>query len=147
MKKVYKSKIGIRFYIRIIVLLGIVLSLIISGYFNWIIITILVLMTISIVKISLATKYSINGHILAIKSGFFHNLTIDINSIRKISETNNPISAPAISLDRLEIIYNKYDAVTISPKHKLQFIKDIKSINPDIEIKYAEKEVNHEAIS
>ena len=46
------------------------------------------------------------------------NTNIDIKSIRKIIETYNPLSSPAASIDRLEIFYNKFDSILISPKDK-----------------------------
>jgi hypothetical protein len=72
---------------------------------------------------------------LAIKCGFLFNKTINIQTIKKITETNNPISSPATSLDRLEIVYGKFDSVIISPKKKVEFIADIKSLNPNVEVK------------
>ncbi|MEG0697900.1 MAG: PH domain-containing protein, partial [Algoriella sp.] len=66
------------------------------------------------------------------KSGFLVNKKIDINSITKISKTNNPISSPALSLDRIEIFYNKYDSVIISPKNEQEFIQDLQKINSSI---------------
>lgn len=84
----------------------------------------------------LTTYYVIEGNFLRVKSGFLINKIIDIHTIRIISETNNPIGAPAASLDRLEISYNKHDTILISPKDKSGFIDQILRINPQIEIRY-----------
>lgn len=81
------------------------------------------------------TFYIIESKSLIIKSGFFVLIKIDIQSIRKISETNNILSSPALSLDRIEIIYNKFDTVLISPKEKKGFIEAIQKINPEVEIR------------
>jgi hypothetical protein len=62
-------------------------------------------------------------------------LNIDIHQIKRIEETNSPLSSPAASFDRIEITYNKFDSVIISPKEKLGFIQDILQINPSIEVK------------
>jgi hypothetical protein len=43
------------------------------------------------------------------------------------------MSSPALSLDRIEIFYNKFDSVIISPKNKADFVAELKSINPAIE--------------
>ena len=64
--------------------------------------------------------------------------TVTINSIRKIKETNNPISSPAASLDRIEVFYGK-QSVIISPKQKTEFINHLLSINPRIEVIYKAK--------
>lgn len=57
---------------------------------------------------------------------------IDINSIKKVYRTNNPLSSPALSLDRIAIVYNKYDEILISPKDQSAFIAHLLSINPNI---------------
>lgn len=43
---------------------------------------------------------------------------------------------PAISLDRIEIRCGKFNSVIISPKQKVEFINHLKSINPNIELKF-----------
>lgn len=63
------------------------------------------------------------------------NTKIEIRTIRKIYRTNNPLSSPALSLDRIAIVYNTYDEVLISPKEREAFIADLLKINPTIEIK------------
>lgn len=57
---------------------------------------------------------------------------IDIKSIRKIYRTRNIISSPALSLDRIAIVYNQYDEVLISPINKEDFIEELMKINPNI---------------
>ncbi|MNG32447.1 hypothetical protein D3C84_1184630 [compost metagenome] len=71
-----------------------------------------------------------------IKCGFFKSQNIGIKTILKISETYNPLSSPAGSIDRLEIVYNKFDSILISPKDKKAFIEDLKIINPTIEVNF-----------
>lgn len=74
----------------------------------------------------------ITGDVLYIQCGFLYNQQIKISSIRQIKETNNPISSPALSLDRIEIKFDKYNSVLISPKEKEMFIKHLQQINPGI---------------
>ncbi|HEX8376850.1 MAG TPA: PH domain-containing protein, partial [Pedobacter sp.] len=71
---------------------------------------------------------------LQIRSGLFFNKTVSVESIRKIVETRMPMSSPAMSLDRLEVFYNKFDSVIISPKEKNEFIEQIRMINDRIEV-------------
>lgn len=59
-------------------------------------------------------------------------IKIDIHSIKRIYKTNNPLSSPALSLDRIAIVYNKYDEVLISPKLKDELIQELLKINPSI---------------
>jgi hypothetical protein len=80
------------------------------------------------------TYYIISGNELKVRSGFLINIAIDIDQITKITPTNNILSAPALSLDRLEIFYNKYDSVMISPENKEGFIAALTTINPQISI-------------
>ena len=79
------------------------------------------------------TYYQIEGNTLKIVCGFVFNETIDIKKIRKIEKTDNPISSPALSVrDRIEIYYDKYDSVIISPERQTEFIQTLKLINKNI---------------
>ena len=75
-------------------------------------------------------KYKIEGVVLTV---WFTK--IEIKNIKKIYKTRNPLSSPALSIDRIAIVYNKYDEVLISPKDKEQFVEDLLKINPTIEVK------------
>ena len=69
---------------------------------------------------------------------FEHDLLhtkIEISTIRKIYRTNNPLSSPALSLDRIAVVYNKFDEILISPKERNEFINELLKINPSIEVK------------
>ncbi|KAF2335146.1 PH domain-containing protein [Flavobacterium daemonense] len=87
-----------------------------------------------VVHMFLNTYYSIEDQRLIIKSSFLINSSINILSIKKISETNSIMSAPALSFDRLEILFNEFDTIIISPKEKIKFFEAIKKINPEVEI-------------
>jgi len=81
------------------------------------------------------TYYLIDNKSLIIKASFLVNLEIPIQSINLILKSNSPISSPANSLDRLKIVYkNKQKSILISPKAKLNFIKDLQKINPNIQV-------------
>jgi hypothetical protein len=131
--KRYHSKIGALFLIPVLVLL---ISLSYSVYNETKIFGIAVLITISsfILDLICRTYYFIKDDYLFIRCGIF-TTTIEVKSIRKISDSKNLISSPALSIDRLEIIYNKFDSVLISPKDKAGIINDLKQANPDIIIK------------
>jgi len=133
--KIYKSKLGLELIIPISILLG-------SGlYFSfmdkkWNSLFILSIVILFISYIFLSIKYTIEKENLNIKCGFLIKKNIDIKKIKKISETYNPLSSPAASIDRLEIVYNKFDSILISPKDKKTFIDDLRKINPSIEVNY-----------
>lgn len=96
------------------------------------------LLALFIVHMFLTTYYVIADGKLVIRCGFLYHKTIDIETIRKISETNLALSSPATSLDRMELLYNKFDSVMISPKDKKGLLKKLLEINPSIEIKHNE---------
>lgn len=139
MAKMFKSKIGLELVIPLIVLFGTVLFLTVSGKPSWPGVAILLPVILFVAHMFMTTYYVINGDSLTIKCGFLYNKTIDITTIKKISETNNPLSSPATSIDRLEISYGKFDSVMISPKQKKEFIDNITFLNPGVEVKFKKK--------
>lgn len=65
--------------------------------------------------------------------------TIDIATIKR---SYNPLSSPAASLKRLEVKFHnkgRIETVFISPVREGEFIEKLKNINPNIEVKVAEK--------
>lgn len=59
---------------------------------------------------------------------------IPISDIKRVKRTNNPLSSPALSLDRLEIEYGKDRVIIISPAERDVFIETLKRENEAIEI-------------
>lgn len=74
--------------------------------------------------------------ILKVRAGVFYNIKVPIEHIHTIEKTNSILSAPASSLDRIELKYNKYDSVIISPRHRDLFIQELLKINPNIQVKF-----------
>ncbi len=86
-----------------------------------------------ILSLLLRTYYEIENQTLKIVCGFIYSQKIDIMKIRKIEKTNSPISSPALSVrHRIEIFYNTYDSVIISPERQAEFIETLKLINKNI---------------
>jgi len=85
------------------------------------------------------TTYTITGKELEIRFGFLYKQKIDITTIREIKETNNPLSSPAASLDRLDIRYGRSGSVLISPKDKQKFVQALLDIHPEIVVKWKKK--------
>ena len=81
------------------------------------------------------TYYRINNTELIIKAGFMTNMSIPIEKIRKIEKTNSWIASPAASFDRIEIHYEKWNSILISPKDREGFISELKRMNPAIILK------------
>jgi len=134
MKK-YPSKISYGLVVFILaILVGSTIPMISNQIWLGLIINLLVAAFIA--HLFLTTYYVIDEGFLIVKSGFLINKQIDINAIRSISETNNPIGSPAASFDRLEIVYHKFDNILISPRDKSGFIDHITRINPQIVVRY-----------
>ncbi|SHM85377.1 PH domain-containing protein [Flavobacterium saccharophilum] len=134
----FKSKISIGLVLFLAVVLGgMFIKLLYDG--SWSVSLLIFCQILFIAHMFSTTFYTIENEKLHIKSGFLVNISIEIQQIKKISETNTIMSAPAVSFDRLEILYNKFDTVVISPKEKVQFIEAIKKINPQVEVKLKNK--------
>lgn len=132
--KTYKSKVS---FVLLIIIFFVLLGSFFRAFQNLQIIPILicVILNILILFLFFYTKYTISQTNLNVNASFLVNKNIDIMTINKIKNSKSIISAPAASFDRLEIFYNTFDSVLISPKFKEQFLSDLININPRIEIK------------
>ena len=135
MIKKYKSKISIGLIILMFIVYLIAISYLWTDFKIGGFITI-ISSIIFIVYLFYTTYYIIDEttQFLLIKSGFLVHLTINIHQIKEIKTTKNWISSPALSLDRIEILFNTYDSVLISPKEKEQFVQKLKQINSEIKV-------------
>src|SRR4051794_8639705 len=80
------------------------------------------------------TDYRIEHGMLRIRSAFIH-WNVPVADIVSIVPTRNPLSSPALSLDRLQINYRKNggDAmVLVSPEDKRGFIAALRAVNRSI---------------
>lgn len=134
----FKSKIDVWFIVLLILLFGLILVRLFYDE-NWIGFAFILFVVAFITYMFSTTFYIIENKKVFIKCGIFYNLSIDIANIKRISDSYNIISSPALSFSRIEILYNKFDTVLISPKDKLRFIEAIEKINPQTEIKIKEK--------
>ncbi|MFW1649368.1 PH domain-containing protein [Acinetobacter nosocomialis] len=79
-----------------------------------------------------STYYVVEKNILVIKILIFR-WKINIDDITQIEPTHNPLSSPALSLDRLKISYMKNGRIAkvmISPKDKEGFLNTLRK-NPN----------------
>jgi hypothetical protein len=134
MKKTFKSKVDLLFLIPILlVLVGaeafMITNKILVGEIG------VGLLAAFIIYMCIDTLYVVTGdNKLKIKSGFLYNREIYIKSIKKVRPTRDHRASPALSFDRLEISYNRYGRVVVSPNNKSEFIKELKEVNPRIRI-------------
>jgi hypothetical protein len=70
------------------------------------------------------TRYTINSSELKIRSGVLR-WKIPLSSIVRVHPTSNPLSSPALSLDRLQIDKHDGGKILISPKDKDGFLNEL----------------------
>lgn len=78
------------------------------------------------VWVLISTRYTLDGEVLVIRSGPF-KWKVPVAEITAITPTRNPLSSPALSLDRLRIDYGGGKSVMVSPKDKERFIADLEA--------------------
>ncbi len=130
--KVYKSKIGLELLVPLLGILGMAAYRVISAA-DWLGMLIISLAMAFSGYVLLTISYRITGTTLIVKCGVLIHETIEIGDITQLRQTYNPTSAPAASLNRLEITHSK-GFVLVSPKDKQTFISDLLAINPAIRI-------------
>ena len=83
------------------------------------------------------TYYEITPTALRVYSCWLH-WNIELEAIQQVSPTYNPLSAPALSLDRLRIDYvrkGRARLVLISPEDKFDFMQSLVTYMPDLEVR------------
>jgi hypothetical protein len=138
MEKTFKSKIDLRVLLPVLAVLAGAEAYLIS---NKILIGVIAvgLLAAFVIYMCIDTLYVVtNDNKLKIKSGFFYNQEIYIKSIKKVRPTTDHRPSPALSFDRLEISYNRYGRVVVSPNNKSEFIRELKEVNPRIRIEERE---------
>ncbi len=79
------------------------------------------------------TGYTFTEKELLVKSEPFR-LRIPLAKITKACRTRSLLSAPALSLDRLEILYSNNQVVLVSPADRQAFTGELKSRCPGADI-------------
>lgn len=130
MKKTFRTKIGL----ELIIFIAGVLIFCFYEAKDIKALYVLIPFVLFFVYIFSAIKYEIERETLTVKNAFFLKTKIPISEIKSVVETNNPLSSPAASLDRLYINYGKADSVIISPVKRDEFITELKHINPEIKV-------------
>lgn len=83
-----------------------------------------------------STTYAIGNNTLTIRSMFL-KWVIPLENIKTVSKTNNSISSPALSLDRLKIEYlkdGKMKQILVSPIDQQGFCKELQENHSQIHI-------------
>ena len=136
MKTVYPTKVSV----TLVLIISLIMGCILVPYAIknlWIPFAIILILHFLLLFMLANIKYVITESQLIIDQslGKWGKEVIDISTIKSIEPTHTILSAPASSLDRLRISYNKYDDIIISPRRKEEFIRQLQSINPQIVFK------------
>ena len=127
----YRSKIGSGILLFLVVVIG-GTSAVMLYLHAWPGLVVNLLVSIFIAYLFGVTYYLVGDGVLKVKGGFVVDKSIRIEVIREIREANNPLAAPANSLDRLEVRYGEGESILISPRDKRGFILHLKEVNPTI---------------
>ena len=127
--KIYKSKVDWWLIAVVLIAFG---YPIVDGILSkeYILSAVFIVLLVLFYFLAKSIQYKIDGENLVI-----WRTKIPIQSIHKVYRTRMPLSSPALSLDRIGIVYNKYDEIFISPKEREEFIKELLKVNPTIEVK------------
>jgi Bacterial PH domain len=133
MKRRFKSKLGLLIVPLLVLLIAAEAYTVWTN--NWIGMVSAGVPAVFIIYLYFSTLYVVTkDEKLKIKSGFLYHKEIYIKSIKKVRPTKNHGASPALSFDRLEISYNRYGRVIVSPNRKSEFIKELKEVNPRINV-------------
>ena len=131
--KIYKSKVDIWLVAIIFVPLGFAVYHAFQEK-DWIPFGGLLIVILLILYACIGIKYIIENDMLSVKIGFFPTGKVKISEIIRIEKSYSPLSAPALSIQRLEIITHE-KSLLISPENRKEFINELLKINSNIEVK------------
>ena len=90
----------------------------------------LFLATAFIVWVFGSTYYVITADSLIVRAGPIRR-TVPLRSVQRLRATHNPLSSPALSLDRIEVTYGS-KRVLISPEDKRGFVSAVMKRSPAV---------------
>jgi membrane protein YdbS with pleckstrin-like domain len=92
---------------------------------GWVIAVPLLVITVGLpIWLFTTTRYQFQGSYLLIQSGPL-KWRLPIEQIKTVSSTRNPLSSPALSLDRILIEYGQGKSIMISPKDRQGFLAEL----------------------
>lgn len=97
--------------------LGLGMTLVVGAFVSW---------------IFLSTRYALDGRELVVRSGPFR-WRIDLATIESVTPSRNPLSSPALSLDRLKIRCGKSRFLLVSPAERDRFLAALVRAEPALE--------------
>lgn len=105
---------------------------------SWSVALLLMVVCVFVSLLIYPTKYIIDGGSLIIRCGF-QRRSIPISQITSMRRSHNLQASPALSVDRLEVVFKERfsDSILISPRNRKAFVEDLKAVNPNIDISKA----------
>lgn len=91
------------------------------------------LILLFVTALLVSVSYDINGETLTVRCCYVMKETYRITDIIEIKKSRTIMSAPASSLDRLELKIGRKTLI-ISPCRKSEFVAELMAINPDIRL-------------
>lgn len=98
---------------------------------QWIKIALLTPLGFVVLWLWFKTGYTIEQNHIKIQYGPFVK-RIKISDIHRMSETRNLFTGPALSMDKIQINYAALESIEISPINKIDFIRQVLLLNPEI---------------
>lgn len=132
----FKSKVD-AWLVVLIVLIGLgsgAIALLEADTGSWITVAVIVVICTAVLSMLYSIRYVVIGTQLQIYYTRTISSSYDLRELKSLRPTHNPLSAPAASLDRLELKFTRYRDILISPKDKAGFIALVKAINPEVRI-------------
>lgn len=78
-----------------------------------------------------STDYTVSPELLHIRSGPFQ-WRIPTSTIVELRASHNPLSSPALSLDRIDVITSRGRTIRVSPDDRVGFCAALRAANPDL---------------
>ncbi len=79
------------------------------------------------------TSYRVTATEMFVRSGPLR-VTVPLAKIRRVRRSNSLLSAPALSLRRLEVMYGNGESVLISPADEERFFDALRKRAPDADL-------------
>ena len=79
-----------------------------------------------------STYYVVTTDSLIVRAGPIRR-TIPLGSVQRLRATHNPLSSPALSLDRIEVTYDS-GRVLVSPEDKRGFVRAVIARSPAVKL-------------
>ena len=134
MERVFKSKVGWLYHFLILMMVGGCVVTFLQA--NIALMGVMLLAMLLVIHMLFNTYYKITeDEMLIAHCSFFPEKKIAIADITYVESTVMPVSSYALSLDRLIIYKGENPWMLISPNNKVDFVKQLRKINPEIKIK------------